>query len=242
MGKLYLPTNFNCQIKTGGYKLVKSEGSYGGHNIIPIHPNSSSKPVSYQFVCLHEFMGVFKEDDSKLGPVVDLDKALRFTNRWGAIRPDEHDEVTLNSFEVLRLYLKGALSWRAKLMKKSRKKEKPALMRQQPVRLEDIGLFNDNVDLVFAEDKGTFKPQVSVNSLELAIILTALSNGLDGFATCEAYKLIKENKLAHRQSTCNVDGLISQFGKRGPKTRQYCNNACKQAVKNYEKEKERSKK
>ena len=79
------------------------------------------------------------------------------------------------------------------------------------------------------------KPQVFVNSLELAIVLTALTNGLDGFVTREAHKPIKENRLGERQCTCNVGGLISQVGKRGRKTRHYCNNPCNQAVKNYEK-------
>ena len=138
---------------------------------------------------------------------------------------------------MARLRLKAAFSWRAEQIKKVGRRKLPKLMPEQPLRLESLGFFKDNVDLIIAEDKGTMKPHVSVNSLQLAIQLTALTNGLDGFATCEAYKLIQENKLGQRQSTCNVDGLISQFGKRGRKTRQYCNNACKQAVKNYEKEK-----
>ena len=237
MEKLYLPTHFDCQVKIGGYKLIKEEGSDVNQKVVPIDPQKGSRSVSYQFVCLHEFMGVFKEDDSKLGPVIDYEKALRFTNRWGPLQRDTNDEVSWRNFEMVRLYLKVSLSWRAKQIKKVGRRKLPKLMPEQPLRLESLGFFKDNVDLIIAEDKGTMKPHVSVNSLQLAIQLTALTNGLDGFATCEAYKLIQENKLGQRQSTCNVDGLISQFGKRGRKTRQYCNNACKQAVKNYEKEK-----
>jgi hypothetical protein len=237
MEKLYLPTHFDCQVKIGGYKLIKDEVSDGDNKFVPIHPQKGSNPVSYQFVCLHEFMGVFKEDDSQYIPVIDYEKALRFINRWGPLQRGTNDEVTFVRFEMVRLHLKAALSLRAKRIEKIGRRKLPKLMPEQPFRLESLGFFKDNVDLIIAEDKGVIKPQVSVNSLELAIVLTALANGLDGFATCEAYKLIQESKLGQRQSTCNVDGLISQFGKRGRKARQYCNNACKQAVKNYEKEK-----
>ena len=237
MEKLYLPTHFDCQVKIGGYKLIKDERSNGEQKIIPIYPTKGSKSVPYQFVCLHEFMGVFKEDDSKPIPVIDYEKALRFTNRWGPLERDTNDEVTFINFEMARLNLNAALNWRAKQVKKVSRKKLPKLMPEQPVRLESLGFYKGNVDLIIAEDKGNMKPHVSVNSLELAINLTALTNGLDGFAICEAHKLIQKNKLRQRQSTCNVDGLISQFGKRGRKTRQYCNNACKQAVKHYEKDK-----
>ena len=240
MEKLYLPVYFVCQVKDGGYKLTKDEGLNGGQKIVPIHPNNGSKPVPYKFVCLHEFMGIYKEVDSHHLPSLDYEKALRFINRWGPLQGDTSDEVTFVNFEMARLNLKTGLSYRAKQLKKVTRRKLPQLMPERLTRLEETGFFRDNFDIVYAEDNGAIKPQVSVNSLELAIVLTALTNGLDGFAKCEAFKLIQANKLVQRQSTCNVDGLISQFGKRGRKTRQYCNNACKQAVKNYEKERERS--
>tara|TARA_A100001015_G_scaffold213236_1_gene239155 strand:- start:3026 stop:3748 length:723 start_codon:yes stop_codon:yes gene_type:complete len=240
MEKLYLPVHFECAVKDGGYQLTKDEGLNGKRKIVPIHPNKCSKQVPYKFVCLHEFMGIYKEDDSQQIPSLDYEKALRFINRWGPLQSENTDEITFVNFEMVRLHLKAALSWRDKQLKKVNGRKLPKLMPEQPFRLESLGFFKGNIDLIVAEDKGNMKPQVSVNNLELAIVLTALTNGLDGFATCEAHKLIQENELGQRQSTCNVDGLISQFGKRGRKTRQYCNNACKQAVKNYEKERERS--
>ena len=238
MEKLYLPVYFECEVKDGGYKLIENLSE--DTKIVPIHPNKGSKPVPYKFVCLHEFMGIYIEDDGQQIPSLDYEKALRFINRWGQLQADTSDELTFVNFEMTRLHLKAALSWRAEQLKKVGRRKLQKSMPEQPFRLESLGFFKGNVDLIVAEDEGNMKPQVSVNSLELAIVLTALTNGLDGFATCEAHKLIQENKLGQRQSTCNVDGLISQFGKRGRKTRQYCNNACKQAVKNYEKERERS--
>ena len=174
MEKLYLPLYFECKVKTWGYKLIKDERLNGEQKIIPIYPTKGSNSVPYKFVCLHEFIGVFKEDDSKLGPVIDYEKALRFINRWGPLERDTNDDVTFINFEMARLHLKAALNWRAEQVKKVGHKKLPKLMPEQPVRLESLGFFKGNVDIIIAEDKGTMKPHVSVNSLELAITLLPL--------------------------------------------------------------------
>ena len=79
-----------------GLFIMKSEDT----KIVPIHPNKGSKPVPYKFVCLHEFMGIYIEDDGQQIPSLDYEKALRFINRWGQLQADTSDDLTFVNFEA----------------------------------------------------------------------------------------------------------------------------------------------